>query len=74
MTFDELREEAWKEINLPKEARQLLPQSLSEKTKDELVKSGLSSNEIARIVETAVNKIEHGSIESIDRLISSAIR
>lgn len=40
MTFDELWEIIWKESNLPNEAKKLLPQSLSEMTKQELLTSG----------------------------------
>lgn len=71
MTFDELWEIIWKESNLPNEAKKLLPQSLSEMTKQELLTSGKSPSEIARIVEAAVDAINHGAIESLERLISN---
>ena len=71
MTFEELWEIIWKESNLPNEAKILIPQSLSEMTKQELLTSGKSPSEIARIVEAAVDAINHGAIESLERLISN---
>ena len=65
MTFDELWARVWKEARLPNEAKELLPQSLSEMTKQGLLTSGKSPSEIARIVEIAVDAINHGAIESL---------
>ena len=73
MTFEELWEEVWKNTKLPKEAKKFLPQSLSEKTKERLLDSGLSPSDISGIIESAVEKINHGSVESIDKLVITAI-
>lgn len=64
-TFDELWRIVWREVNLPNEAEKLIPQSLSENTKQKMLKSRRNTAEIARIIEQAVDEINHGSIESI---------
>ena len=74
MTFEELWEVVWKNTKLPKEAKRLLPQSLTEKTKNMLIESGLSSAEIALIIETVIDQINHGSTTSIDKLMIRSIR
>lgn len=71
-TFEKLWEEVWKDTRLPSEAKKLLPQSMSEKTKNRLLQSRLNHVEIALIVEAVVDQINHGSIESIDKLVMSA--
>jgi hypothetical protein len=70
MTFDELWEEVWKDTKLPKEAKTFLPQSLSEKTKRQLLNSGKTTTEIAKIIESAVDVINHGSVATIDELVN----
>jgi hypothetical protein len=50
-----------------------LPQSLTEKTKNKLIEIGLSSTEITEIIETAIDQINHGSTESIDKLVMKAV-
>ena len=70
MTFDELWEETWKTVKLPKEAKMHLPQSLSEKTKRKILNSGKSTTEIAKMFETIVDEINHGSIATIDELVN----
>ena len=73
MIFDVLMEEIWKETNLPETAKYQLPERLSVETKEQIICSGLSSETIARIVESAVKKIDHGSVETIDSLINAEI-
>ena len=72
MTFDELWVETWKQMKLPSDAKSFIPQSLTEKTKERIMKSGLSPAEIAIIIERAVEKINHGFVESIDNLVVTA--
>lgn len=38
MTFEELWEEIWVEVHLPSGAKDLIPQSLSQRTKDKMLK------------------------------------
>lgn len=73
MTFEELWEIVWNEAKLPNEAKTFLPQSLTEKTKNKLIEIGLSSTEIAEIIETAIDQINHGSTETIDKLVMKAV-
>ena len=70
MTFEELWEEVWKEVQLPKEAKELLPKSLSEKTKRQLLNSGKPTTEIAKLIVEAVDVINHGSVATIDELVN----
>lgn len=64
MTFDEL----WKQVKgLPDTAMAQVPIVLSEDTKKKLCKK--TPVEIAEIVLSAVDQINHGSIESVDELV-----
>ena len=67
MTF----EEKWKEVEqlkiLPSMAIQQIPQVLSGKTKSLLVNK--TAEEIAEIMNSAVHKIDHGSVETVDTLV-----
>ena len=67
MTFEEFLSEVWKYASLPSIARLQLPNSLSDKTKRKLLK--MDPVEVARILEGVVDKINCGSVESIDALI-----
>jgi len=60
-------------MRLPSDAKHFLPESLSEKTKNELQKSGLSPAEMGKVFENVVDKINHGSVDSIDKLVEMAI-
>ena len=72
-TFDELWKIVWGDVSLPIEAEKLIPQSLTENTKQKMLKTRRSTAKIARKIEQAVDEINHGSIESIDTLIRSAL-
>lgn len=67
MTF----EEKWKQVEqlniLPNTAIRQIPQVLSEKTKSLLIKK--TAQEIAEIVNSAVDEIDHGSVETVDTLV-----
>ena len=66
MTF----EEYWREVKklgiLPSMAIQQLPSSLSTSTKKKLMKR--KPEETARLLNTAVEEVNRGSVESIDSL------
>ena len=67
MTF----EEYWSEVErlkiLPRMAIVQLPTSLSDYTKKRLLK--LRPEETAKLINTAISEIDHGSVESIDSLV-----
>lgn len=73
MTFEELWEEIWQCCHLPSMAQEQLPKSLSEATIKRLMRSRMKPAEIAVYIENAVSQIDHGSIETIDELIYSAV-
>lgn len=73
MTFEELWEEIWQYCHLPSMAQEQLPKSLSEATIKRLMRSRMKPAEIAVVIEKAVNEIDHGSVETIDELIYSAL-
>lgn len=68
MKFDDL----WKQVTelkaLPKEALRLVPGSLSSKTKRHLSKE--KPEEVAEIVQWAINQVNHGSVETLDALVN----
>ena len=68
MTFEEL----WRlvdELNiLPKQAIELVPHSLSDRTKKQLCMK--KPEEVTEIVQWAIRQIDHGSIETVDTLVS----
>ena len=66
MTFEDLLDKACMAANLPNTAKILLPSALSDKTKRNLLK--LSPEEVGRVLAAAIEKVNHGSIESIDQL------
>ena len=74
MRFEELWEIVWEQINLPSGAKILLPESLSEMTKQKLLETKMSPKEIAKMIEKAVDDINHGSVENIDHLIEKAVK
>ena len=73
MTF-ELWKEIWKHCHLPNVAKEQLPKSLSKRTIMAMMKTKLSPSEIAKIIDTAVDEIDQGSIKTIDELIYKALR
>ncbi|MBQ3762487.1 MAG: hypothetical protein II875_10830 [Clostridia bacterium] len=62
MTF----EERLKQTDLPATAKLLLPDMLSERTKKEL----MLRNDMETIIRSAIDKIEAGSTERLEDLIS----
>ena len=68
MTFEEL----WRLVDelsiLPKQAIELVPHSLSDGTKKRLCMK--KPEEAAGIVQWAITQIDHGSVESVDALVS----
>lgn len=71
MSFEELLDQACKSARLPEMARLLLPSTLSEATKDMVLK--LSPEEFGRILAAAIDKINRGSVESVDALVRKQI-
>lgn len=71
MTFEEYWGEVEKLKVLPTMAVQQLPSSLSENTKKKLMKR--LPDETAKLINTAIEEINRGSIESIDCLIKKRL-
>ena len=67
MTFDEYWEEVEKLKVLPGMAIIQLPSSLSPETKKRLMK--LEPEQTARLISTAIEEANRGSVESIDSLV-----
>ena len=59
MTFDELLDKACTAANLPNTAKMLLPSTLSDKTKEKLLK--LSPEEVGSGLNKAIETVNHGS-------------
>ena len=73
MTFEDLWQDIWMQMKLPGDAKYFLPQSLSEKTKRQLLNSGKSITELARIIVDAVDEINNGSVATIDELVNKSL-
>ena len=71
MTFDELLDRACTVARLPDMARMQLSSALSDKTKRKLLK--LSPEEVGRVLNTVIEAVNHGSVESVDTLNRSAL-
>ena len=71
MTFDELLDRACTVARLPDMARMQLSSALSDKTKRKLLK--LSPEEVGRVLNTVIEAVNHGSVESVDTLKRSAL-
>ena len=68
MTF----EDVWKEVKgLPDTARIQVPGVLSESTKMKMAE--LSPEEVSRIVLAAIEDVNNGSVEPLDKLIKSRL-
>ena len=71
MTFEEL----WRlvdELNiLPKQTIELVPHSLSDRTKKQLCMK--KPEEVTEIVQWAIRQIDHGSIETVDALVNQRL-
>ncbi|MBR3124993.1 MAG: hypothetical protein IKF42_06135 [Mogibacterium sp.] len=72
MTFDELFIKACESAHLPEMARIQLPNALSDKTKKMVLK--LSPEEFGKILSSAINTVNMGSVESIDSLVKKLIK
>lgn len=67
MTFEEYWAEVEKRKVLPNTAIKQLPSSLSAETKRKLMK--LRLEETVGVLEAVIDKVNHGSVESIDSLV-----
>ncbi len=72
MTFEELLDQACVTAHLPEMAKLLLPSTLSEETKRAVMK--LSPEKLGAILKAAIDKINRGSVESVDTLVRKSIR
>ena len=72
MTFYDLLTEACNSAGLPNMARILLPSTLSEQTKKDVLK--LKPEELGRVLKAAIDEIDHGSVETVDVLVRKALR
>ena len=72
MSFEELLEQACKSASLPEMTRLLLPSTLSDVTKDMVLK--LSPEELGAILKAAIDEINRGSVESVDALVRKALQ
>ncbi len=71
MSFEELLDQACESAILPEIARLLHPSTLSEVTKDMVLK--LSPEKFGAILKAAIDQIDHGSVESVDALVREQI-
>lgn len=71
MTFDELLDRACDSASLPEVARLLLPSTLSAETKKLVLK--LSPEELGRVLASAIDKINRGSVETVDALVKKSL-
>lgn len=71
MTFEDLLDKACTSAHLPNTASDQLPSALSDKTKKKLLK--LSPEEVGRVLSEAIDKINYGSVEPIDKLIRKQV-
>lgn len=71
MTFEELLNQACESAHLPEMARIQLPNALKPETKKRVVK--LTSDEFGKMLATAIDKVNHGSVESIDTLVKKQL-
>ncbi len=72
MDFEELLDRACESASLPEMARLLLPSTLNAETKNMVLK--LSPEELGRILASAIDQINHGSVETVDSLVREIIR
>ena len=72
MDFEELLNRACDSARLPEMARLLLPSTLSVETKNMVMK--LSPDEFGKILASAIDQINRGSVESVDALVREIIR
>ena len=72
MDFEELLNRACDSARLPEMARLLLPSTLSVETKNMVMKP--SPDEFGKILASAIDQINRGSVESVDALVREIIR
>lgn len=72
MSFEELLDQACKSASLPEMARIQLPSALSVDTKEMLLK--LSAEEAGVVLSSAIDEINHGSVEPVDVLVRNEIK
>ena len=72
MTFEELLSQACDSASLPEMARLLLPSTLNAETKNLVLK--LTPEEFGRILASAIDQINRGSVETVDALVRKALR
>ena len=72
MTFDELMDAACESARLTNTARKQIPYCLSNKTKKEAMK--LSPCDLGKILSSAIDKIDKGSIRTIDELVQEGMK
>lgn len=71
MTFEELLDKACESAHLPEMARRQLPSALKPETKRLVMK--LTPDEFGKMLATAIDKVNHGSVESIDKLVNEEL-
>jgi hypothetical protein len=71
MSFEELLDKACSVAGLPDMARVLLPSALSDETKQILLK--LSPDEVGNVLYTAIDAVNKGSVEPIDKLVRKQV-
>lgn len=71
MTFEELMSQACQSANLPEMARRQLPSALKPETKRLVMK--LTSDEFGKRLVRAIDRVNHGSVDSIDKLVNEEL-
>ena len=71
MTFEELFDKACTTAGLPEMARMQLSNSLSAETKRMVMK--LHPEELGRVLNKAIDAVNHGSVKSIDILVTEQL-
>ena len=72
MSFTELLDQACKAACLPEMARLLLPSTLSEETKNMVLR--LTPEELGSILKSAIDQIDHGSVETVDAHVRKVLQ
>ena len=72
MSFEELLDQACESAILPEMARLLLPSTLSAETKNLVLK--LTPEGFGRILASAIDQINQGSVETVDALVRKALQ
>lgn len=73
MTFEDRWGSIWKASGLPNMARVQIPACLTDQTKKMLANSNISDVKLGRFFSEAVDKINHGSVAGIDKLIKAEL-